>query len=243
MHLTYFFEMSSSTTEVKALKHADDLALVDRAISGDGEAVKGFLEEYQPMLERVMMSRGIEKVHAQDLVADVIAECFGAGKKGQTRPLLEKFEGRSSLSTWMIRITWNRWLDLKRRDKFRGELPAYEDDDERAGDRFDRVAGEVAEEELLDQDLSELMGKAIKEAFDSLEPEVLLMLKLSYLHGISQTAIARMWQCDQTRVSRALTSAREQIASVTMRAIQESDSGLSLEWEDFQRLCAAGLDL
>ena len=69
------------------------------------------------------------------------------------------------------------------------------------------------------------------------------MLKLSYLHGVSQTAIARMWQCDQTRVSRSLTSAREQIASQTMQFINESDTGLELEWEDFQKLCAAGLDL
>ena len=35
------------------------------------------------------------------------------------------------------RQTWNRWLDLKRRDKFRGELPSYDDDDERSGDQFD----------------------------------------------------------------------------------------------------------
>ena len=98
-------------------------------------------------------------------------------------------------------------------------------------------------DKLLDEDLSELMGRAIKTAFDSLEPDVLLMLKLSYLHGISQTVIARMWRCDQTRISRSLTSAREQIAAVTMKTIQEEDAGLSLEWEDFQKLCAAGLDL
>jgi len=142
----------------------------------------------------------------------------------------------------MIRITWNRWLDLKRRDKFRGELPSYEDDDERSGDRFDRVAG-AEDEALLDEDLSDLMGRAIKHAFDSLEPDTLLMLKLSYLHGISQTLIARMWQCDQTRVSRSLTSARTQIATETMAFIQQQDADLSIEWDDFQRLCAAGLDL
>ena len=141
--------MRESSSEIKPLKHAEDLDLVDRAVAGDEGAVRAFQEEYQPMLERVMMSRGVERSQAQDLVADIIAECFGAGKKGQTRPLLEKFEGRSSLSTWMIRITWNRWLDLKRRDKFRGELPSYEDDDERSGDRFDRVAGEE-DEALLD---------------------------------------------------------------------------------------------
>lgn len=235
--------MSSPGAEIKPLKHAEDLELVDRAVNGDEEAVREFQEEFQPMLERVMMSRGVDRVQAQDLVADIIAECFGAGKKGQTRPLLEKFEGRSSLSTWLIRITWNRWLDLKRRDKFRGELPAYDDEEDRGGDRFDRVEGEDSGEDLLDEDLSELMGRAIREAFESLEPEVLLMLKLSYLHGISQTVIARMWQCDQTRVSRALTAAREQIATETMRVIREADSELQLEWDDFHRLCAAGLDL
>lgn len=235
--------MSSPTAEIKPLKHAEDLDLVDRAVAGDEEAVRTFQSEYQPMLERVMMSRGVERGQAQDLVADVIAECFGAGKKGQTRPLLEKFEGRSSLSTWMIRITWNRWLDLKRRDKFRGDLPSYDDEDDRSGDRFDKLEGDDLGENVIDEDLAELMGRAIRTAFDSLEPEVLLMLKLSYLHGISQSVIARMWQCDQTRVSRSLTAAREKIAEVTMRTIRESDETLELEWEDFHRLCAAGLDL
>lgn len=230
-------------SEIKPLRHSEDLDLVDRAAGGDPVAVREFQDTYRPMLERLMMSRGVDRIQAEDLVADIIAECFGAGKNGQTRPLIEKFEGRSSLSTWMIRITWNRWLDLKRRDKFRGELPSYDDDGERSGDQFDRISGENPEDSLLDSDLAGLMGRAIREAFDSLEPEVLLMLKLSYLHGISQANIARMWQYDQTRVSRALTAAREQVAAVTMQRIREADSSLQLEWEDFHKLCAAGLDL
>lgn len=235
--------MRGPISEVKPLRYAEDLDLVDRAVSGDVAAVRDFQETYRPMLERVLMSRGVDRLQAEDLVADIIAESFGAGKNGQTRPLIEKFEGRSSLSTWMIRITWNRWLDLKRRDKFRGELPSYDDDDDRLGDQFDRVAGNNPDDELLDSDLSELMGRAIREAFDSLGPDVLLMMKLSYLHGVSQANIARMWQCDQTRVSRSLTAAREQVAVVTMQRIREADSSLMLEWEDFQKLCAAGLEL
>jgi len=233
----------SAASDSPAIKHADDLDLVDRAMAGDVEAVTAFQAEYQPTLERVLMSRGVEKTKAADLVADILAECFGAGKKGATRPLLEKFEGRSSLSTWLIRITWNRWLDLKRRDKFHGELPEYDDEDGRGGDRFDRIEGDDLEEDLLDEDLCDLMGSAIQSAFASLEPDTLLMLKLSYLHGISQTVIARMWQCDQTRVSRALTAAREQIAAETMRTIRAADPNLEIEWEDFKRLCAAGIEL
>ena len=58
--------MSESTTEIKPLKHSADLDLVDRAVGGDDEAVRAFQGEYQPMLERVMMSRGLNKVEAQD---------------------------------------------------------------------------------------------------------------------------------------------------------------------------------
>jgi len=216
---------------------------VDRACGGDEGAAREFYSTYQPMLERLLMSRGVDRSHAQELVADVMAECFGAGKKGETRPLLKKYEGRSSLSTWLIRITWNRWLDEKRRDKFRGELPAFPDEEDSPGDRFDRVADPNSDDELLDSDLTELMGRAIKAAFDSLEPDELLMLKLSYLHGVSQSAIASMWQCDQTRISRSLSAAREQIAAETMRQLRLADGSIHLEWEDFQRLCAAGLDL
>lgn len=234
--------MSKPETEAKPLKHSADLELTQRALAGEDDAVREFQEEYQPTLERVLMSRGVDKVAAEDLVADIMAECFGAGKKGKTTPLLMKFEGRSSLSTWLIRITWNRWLDLKRRDKFRGDLPEYDDDEARGVDKFDRVADDN-EDELIDEDLSSLMGNAIKNAFASLDPDTLLMLKLSYLHGISQTVLATMWQVDQTRISRTLSAAREQIAIETMREIKAADPDIEIEWEDFKRLCAAGLDI
>lgn len=230
------------SVDSKPLKHAEDLELTQRALAGEEDYVRKFQDEYQPTLERVLMSRGVDKVAAEDLVADIMAECFGAGKKGETTPLLTKFEGRSSLSTWLIRITWNRWLDLKRRDKFRGDLPEYDDDEARGVDKFDRVADEF-DEDLIDEDLGELMSNAIKTAFASLEPDTLLMLKLSYLHGISQTVLATMWRVDQTRISRTLSAAREQIAMVTMREIKTGDPDIEIDWDDFKRLCAAGIEL
>ena len=218
--------------------------LVQRALAGDNAAVVQFERDYRPTLERVLMARGIDRIDAEDLVADIIAECFGAGKKGTMDVrLLEKFEGRSSLSTWLIRITWNRWLDLKRRDKFRGELPRYEGDEAKGADQFDRVADDYEDEDFIETDLAELMAGAIKTAFASLEPDVLVMLKLSFIHGVSQTDIARMWQCDQTRVSRTLSTARSQIAAETMRAIRAAEPDLQIDWDDFKRLCAYGIEI
>ncbi len=233
--------MSETTSSKHPLKHGQDLVLASKALDGDPEAVARIQTEFQPMLERVMMSKGLANSDAVELVADIIAECFGAGKKGQTVPLLEKFEARSSLSTWLIRITWNRWLDLKRRDKFKGTLPSYDGDEELANGAFDRVPDEA--EEVIDGDLSSLMGAAIKAAFAALDAESHLMLKLSFLHGLSQAKIAEMWSCDQTRISRMLTAAREAVAAETMRALKQADPTLELQWDDFLQLCAAGIEV
>ena len=168
-----------------------DFKLAQAAIAGDSDAASPIESEYRPMLIRVLVARGLPSTDAEDISADIIAECFG-GKKGESaaEPLLAKFEGRSALSTWLIRAAWNRWLDLKRRDKFKGELPgSYEPDYEERGDAFDRIAGE--EEHDLDSDLATLMTEAIKNAFASLEPETLLLMKLVYLHKVGQESVAR----------------------------------------------------
>lgn len=68
--------MSGPTSEVKPLRYAEDLDLVDRAVNGDVAAVRDFQETYRPMLERVLMSRAVDRLQAEDLVADIIAECF-----------------------------------------------------------------------------------------------------------------------------------------------------------------------
>ena len=75
------------------------------------------------------------------------------------------------------------------------------------------------------------------------DADVLVMLKLSFIHGVSQTDIARMWQCDQTRVSRTLSTARSQIAAETMRAIRAAEPDLQIDWDDFKRLCAYGIEI
>lgn len=233
----------SDSDESQLLKYAEDAAFVRLALGGDTAAVTRFHLEYRPALERVLMARGVDRGEAEDLVADIVGECFGAGKQGPLEmALLEKFEGRSSLSTWLIRITWNRWLDLKRRDKFRGELPSYDGDHEKGVDRFDRVASNDEDDDFIESDLAELMAGAIRQAFGSLEPDVLVMLKLSFLHGVSQTEIARMWRCDQTRISRTLTAAKTRIATETLRIIKSADPDLDLDWEDFKRLCAYGIE-
>jgi RNA polymerase sigma factor (sigma-70 family) len=222
------------------IKFPKDYDVARRALEGDNEAGKVIAMKHQEMLVRVLMARGVKHHDAEDVVADVISECFGARKTGTAgRALLESYEGRSALSTWMVTATWNRWLDAKRRDKYRGELPRFKEEANAGGDDpFERLPDDD-EKSALDKDLESLMRSALDAAFASLDAEALLILKLVYQHRVSQELIAMMWQSNQSRISRTISNAREQIRRVTLETINERDPRLSLQWEDFLELCQA----
>lgn len=220
------------------MKHADDLRLARDALAGDAAAASRMQDEYFGMVRRILMARGLNPTDASDLVADLAADCFG-GRPGAatSAPLLEKFEGRSALSTWLVRAAWNRWLDHKRRDKFKGELPRASNVEREGGeDAFDRIP-QNGDEHALDRDLAELMTCSIRAAFQSLPSETLLILKLVYVYRVRQGAIARIWNWDQSKVSRLLATARDEVEKATMQEVAKADPGLELVWEDFLELC------
>ena len=65
------------------------------------------------------------------------------------------------------------------------------------------------------------------------------MLRMVYLHGFSQRDLARLWNCHESRVSRHLNQASEQIEKETLDAVKIADPWLKLDWQDFVDLCEA----
>ena len=229
-------EAAAAKTTASSVKHQKDLEIARRALGGDEGAARVIATEHQEMLVCVLVARGVKRLEAEEVVADMISECFGARKSGESgRAILESYEGRSALSTWLVTVVMNRWRDAKRRDKYKGELPRFQDGSTET-DPFEQLPDEP-EATLLSEDLEDLMREALQSGFTSLEPEVLLMLKLIYQHQVSQEVIATMWQSNQSKISRTLSVAREQIKQATLAKIRERDPSLSLEWEDFVQLC------
>lgn len=84
----------------------DDLALVRRLVAGDGSAWRALVSGYQRLvLARVMatareVNQGLGSADAEDLCAEVFSQLvrdeFAA---------LKRFEGRSSLATWLCVVT------------------------------------------------------------------------------------------------------------------------------------------
>jgi len=65
------------------------------------------------------------------------------------------------------------------------------------------------------------------------------MLRLVYLHDVTQREVGRMWGWHESKVSRCLAQAMAEIEARTQERIRETDPWMELTWEDFLDLCEA----
>ncbi len=77
-------------------------AMVQAAARGDRQAFRRFYEFYAPTVWRVSLrTLGGDEALARQVTQDVFVRAHGS---------LKRFNRRSSLSTWLYRIAWNRCM-------------------------------------------------------------------------------------------------------------------------------------
>jgi RNA polymerase sigma factor (sigma-70 family) len=184
----------------------------------------------------VLCSRGASRTEAEDLVADLWADCFATN--ADARPLLSKYQGRSSLESWLITVGMHRLVDLKRRQSFRVYVRDSANSAEDFLERTPQPAATLCEEPLL-----VLLQNAIGQAFISANPDDVLMLKLVHLYALTQREVGRMWGWHESKVSRTLEGARTKIAQRILLELKKTDPWLELRWEDFVELCERSPDI
>lgn len=218
-----------------------DLELAEAALDGDEEAaaeIVGMLQDAK--FRGMLVGRGATHTLAEDLVGDLIGDCFGGEKaKGGLHRLLEHYNGTCPLEAYLIRVGCNRLINKIRKDKCKGELPQRED---QAGDRFDALPGAVAEGPVEDA-VVELLRAAVMQALAEVDPQKLVLLRLVHSYGIPQKRVGAMWGLTEATISRALSALRNELMQSILRHLREADSGLQIEWGDFLALCAESLDL
>ena len=217
-------------------RHEQDLAFVQRVLSAEPAAAAELRSRYNGKLVGVLRARGASQTEAEDLVADLWADCFAP--RGNREPLLTKYQGRCALESWLLTVATNRLVDLKRRQSFRVDVPPSPDSPE---DFFDRQP--QPEKATSEKQLVVLLRDAIKGAFAKQEPDAVLMLKLVHLHELSQREIARMWGWHESKVSRTLDVTRQNVSRIILAELKRIDPWLELRWEDFVELCAGSSDV
>lgn len=89
---------------------AEDLRIVRQIRAGDQSAWGTLISRYQDRLFTICL----RMVHNRELAADLTQDAFVKVIQG-----LEKYDGRSKLSTWIIRVTMNVCLSKMRSEKLR----------------------------------------------------------------------------------------------------------------------------
>lgn len=150
-----------------------DRNLVARIVSSaDRAAFNTLALHYAPRLKAWLLNRGESDATSEDIVQDVLVSVWQKA---------DRFDaGKASFSTWVYRLTRNRWIDHKRKhDRMQPVAPADMAHLADAPIESPHAGLEEAESAI-----------AVHEALSTLPPEQKQMLYLAFFEGLSHSAIA-----------------------------------------------------
>ena len=219
--------MSSQTSQL------DNESLhVARCRRGDSEALTELRGRLQQSLMAILLARGANRTEAEDLLADLWSDCVPGN---DDRPsLLEKFKGNCSLQGWLATVATNRWIDRKRKE---ARHTVLEHNGSNGPEQDVPQSSDTSRWHAPDQTLVNLLRACLRTAFARCGPEARVLLRLVYLHDLSQRELVRMLGWSESKVSRYLSSAMEDIEKHTLAEVRKRDPWLELTWRDFVDLC------
>jgi RNA polymerase sigma factor (sigma-70 family) len=205
---------------------------VEKCLDGDEAALTALRQQCHSKLAKILSARGATATETEDVLADLWADCIPGGEKPS---LLEKFKGTCTLAGWLATVATNRWIDLKRRQERRGELTQRNTDDDKGTDLLERLPASLAP--VTEESLLGLLRDSLQAAFASCPGDAVVLLRLVYVHGLSQREVGQMMGWGEWKVSRLLSQTMVRIEKETLQSLKKRDRWLDLTWQDFVELC------
>lgn len=171
--------------------------LVRLARQGDESAFALLVEQNQSRIYNL----ALRMTRNPDDAAELTQEAFLNAWRG-----LSKFQGESSFSTWLYRLTSNLCIDFLRREKRRSGLSMTVSlDDEEEGRQADVPDGRFSPEQSAERrEVQELIRAGLR----SLSEEHRRVLVLRELDGLSYAEIAQLLGLEEGTVKSRIARAR-----------------------------------
>ncbi len=192
-------------------QNTQESALVRRAQSGDESAFGEIIEKYQSKVFSIIHGIVRHRNDVEDIAQQVFSKVYFS---------IKNFDFRSSLITWIYKITVNECFDYLRKKKVRKlvyESDMSEDEVRRveniepAGDRTPRTDQRLANQDYL----VKLMSKV------SEEERTLLMLK--EVEGYSVEELSGMMHMNENTIKVKLFRARQKLVKASQRLERASE--------------------
>ncbi|MEO8034723.1 MAG: sigma-70 family RNA polymerase sigma factor [Acidobacteriota bacterium] len=150
--------------------------LIDRSLSGDGDAYAMIVERFQRRIYRVAFAIVRDDVEADGITQDTFVKAYLS---------LGKFQGRAELETWLTRITINLSRDFLRRRRFVSLItPGSDDEREMIFEAVDERPGPER------QMMAVQLRAAIRNAEKALSAQQKVIFRLRHYENLSLEDIA-----------------------------------------------------
>jgi RNA polymerase sigma-70 factor (ECF subfamily) len=204
---------------------AGDMQLIERLRRGDENAFAFLVEMYQ----KAMVRLALMYVHQREIAEDVVQETWISVLKG-----LDKFEGRSTLKTWIFSILVNRAKTRAQREGRSLPFSALENADTDADeptvdpDRFSQAGNwktypdswdEIPEERLLSQETSTIIHQTIEQ----LPPNQRQVITLRDINGWSSEEVRNVLNVSETNQRVLLHRARATVRRALERYLDKKE--------------------
>lgn len=153
-----------------------DLELAERHRYGDPEAFEEVYRRHATMIYNMALRMSGSPERAEDLAQDIFIRIYRH---------LGRFNGRSTLKTWIYRVTLNHCRSKLGRKRWL-TAPLFEDDRERGVQLVDGRRGPE------DRTLADDAGRRVATALDAVKPPFREAVVLRDLEGLSYDEIAQV---------------------------------------------------
>jgi RNA polymerase sigma factor (sigma-70 family) len=169
--------------------------LTRRIGAGETELFEILMRRNNPFLYKVGMSYG----YTHEDVEDLMQETYIAAYRN-----LEKFEGRSSFKTWIIRVMLNQCYQKKQKLSFKNEKTSNTIFNEKTTPMFESDRSTDAYKTVLNKELSHIVGNALVE----IPLEYRMVFSLRELNGMNTAETAEVLNISETNVKTRLNRAK-----------------------------------
>jgi len=204
-------------------QHAADLELARQCAAGDATAWDRFVLEYRPVLYRAADTLD-PSGGAREIADALYADLYGIKERdGERGSLLNYFQGRSSLATWLRAVLAQRYVDHLRARRRLEPLP---DEDREPLRSADARQGPGAPADPDRARYLGLMQQALGRAVARLSDRDRLRLGCYYAQQLTLAETGRLLAEHEATVSRQLARTRRAIRDDVERQLRE-DIGLN----------------